>query len=71
MYTRSLFQTADMARQNHILNELAALYDQGRLQSTVTTVFSGLNAANFKKAHAQLESHTTIGKLVVDFQTDA
>ena len=71
MYTRSLFQTADMIRQHHILNELAALYDQERLKPTMTKVWSGLSAANFKAAHVQLESHTTIGKLVVDFQNDA
>ncbi len=69
MYTRSLFQTEDMIRQHHILNELAELYDQRRLKPTVTQVLSGLTADNFKKAHAQLESHATIGKLVVDFQS--
>jgi NADPH2:quinone reductase len=69
MYTRSLFQTEDMIRQHHILNELAELYDQGRLQPTVTKVFSGLTAGNFKEAHARLESRSTVGKLVVDFQS--
>ena len=71
MYTRSLFQTEDMIRQHHILNELAELYDQGRLKPTLTRVRSGLSAANFKAAHAQLESHTTIGKLVVNFRSGA
>jgi len=71
MYTRSLFQTEDMIRQHHILNELAELYDQGRLKPTVSQVFSGLTADNFKKAHARLESRATIGKLVVDFQSGA
>ena len=69
MYTRSLFQTEDMIRQHHILNELAELYDQGRLKPTVTQVFSGMTADNFKKVHARLESRSTIGKLVVDFQS--
>jgi len=68
MYTRSLFQTDDMLRQHHILNELAELYDRGRLKPTLTRVLSGMTADNFKKAHAQLESRATIGKLVVDFQ---
>jgi len=68
MFTRAMFQTVDMIRQHHILNELADLYDQGRLKPTLTKVWSGLTAENFQKAHAQLESHTTIGKLVVDFQ---
>jgi NADPH2:quinone reductase len=67
MYTRPIFQTKDMIRQHHILNELAALYDQRRLKPTLTRVLSGLSAANFKAAHAQLESRATIGKVVVDF----
>jgi NADPH:quinone reductase len=71
MYTRSLFQTEDMIRQHHILNELAELYDQGRLKPTLTKVWSGLTADNFINAHRQLESRSTIGKLVVDFQRDA
>jgi NADPH2:quinone reductase len=69
MYTRTMFQTADMIRQHQILDELADLYDQGRIKPTLTEIFSGLNAGNFKKAHAQLESRSTIGKLVVDFQS--
>ena len=68
MFTRAIFQTEDMTRQHHILNELADLYDQGRLKPTLTRVLYGFTADNFKKAHAQLESHATIGKLVVDFQ---
>ena len=68
MFTRSSFQTKDKNRQHHILNELAALYDQGRLKPTLTQTMKGMTADSFRKAHAQLESGSTIGKLVVDFQ---
>lgn len=66
MYTRSTFQTDDMIAQHNILNKAAALFDNGVLKSTLTTTLKGLSAANFKKAHAQLESGTTIGKLVIE-----
>jgi len=68
MFTRAIFQTADMVRQHHILNELAGLYDQKRLKTTLTRVLPGMTAAHFRKAHAQLESRSTIGKWGVDFQ---
>ncbi|WP_207431318.1 zinc-binding alcohol dehydrogenase family protein [Sabulibacter ruber] len=67
MYTRSTFQTEDMVEQHHILNRVADLLDQGVLQGTLTQTLHGLSAENLKKAHAQLESGTTIGKLVIKF----
>ena len=71
MFTRSSFQTEDMIRQHHILNGLAELYDQERLTPTMTRVLPGLTAENFREAHALLESRSTIGKVVVDFEAGA
>ena len=67
MYTRSTFQTDDMTEQHHILNKVATLLEEGVLVSTHNNTLSGLSAETFKKAHAQLESGTTIGKLVVKY----
>lgn len=67
MYTRSTFQTDDLIEQHNILDKAAALFDNGTLKSTLTTTLKGLSADNLKKAHAQLESGTTIGKLVIEF----
>ena len=67
MYTRSTFQTEDMIEQHNILNKASVLFDNGELKSTLTTTLRGLSADNLKKAHAQLESGTTIGKLVIEF----
>jgi len=67
MYTRSTFQTDDMIEQHHILNKVATLLEEGVLISTHNNTLSGLSAETFKKAHAQLESGTTIGKLVVKY----
>ncbi|GAB3021576.1 zinc-binding alcohol dehydrogenase family protein [Spirosoma pulveris] len=67
MFTRSTFQTDDMIEQHHILNRVADLLDEGVLKSTLTQTLHGLSADNLKQAHAQLESGTTIGKLVISF----
>ena len=67
MYTRSMFQTEDMIEQHHILNKIADLYDEGILVSTLKTTLHGLSAETLKKAHTQLESGTTIGKLAIQF----
>ncbi|HEX7816764.1 zinc-binding alcohol dehydrogenase family protein [Dyella sp.] len=65
MYTRSLFHTDDMQSQHLLLNEVADLVDAGALRSTLSEQGGAINAANLRKAHAQLESHGTMGKLVL------
>lgn len=52
MFTRSLYGTPDLA-------------DSGKLRSTLTSVLGPIDAANLRRAHAQLETGSTIGKLVV------
>jgi len=66
MFTRSIFGTPDMAEQGVILDEVARAVDAGKVRSTATTRFGVINAANLKLAHAQLESGTTIGKVVLE-----
>lgn len=66
MFTRSLFQTPDMARQGQILNEAADLLDAGRIRSTATETLGVINAQNLKRAHAILESGKARGKLVLE-----
>lgn len=66
MYTRSLFQTADMTRQHEMLNEVAGLLDAGKIRSTATETLGKINAANLTKAHEILESNTARGKLVLE-----
>ncbi|WP_199099006.1 zinc-binding alcohol dehydrogenase family protein [Dyella sp. ASV21] len=65
MFTRSLFHTEDMQAQHLLLNEVADLVDAGVLRSTARENLGGVNAANVRRAHAQLESTSTIGKLVL------
>ena len=66
MFTRSLFHTADLQRQHELLNRVAELVDAGRVRSTLAQHFGTINAANLRRAHAQIESGTTLGKIVLE-----
>lgn len=65
MFTRSLFDTPDMAEQGKLLNEVAALVDAGRIRSTATEVAGKIDAASLRAVHAQIESGSTRGKIVL------
>ena len=65
MYTRSLFQTADMIAQHNLLNEVASLIDDGVIKTTLGDEYGAINAANLKRAHAMLESGRAKGKIVL------
>jgi NADPH2:quinone reductase len=66
MFTRSMFQTEDMAAQGVLLNEVARLVDDGTLRTTLGENFGPINAANLKRAHAMIESGRTRGKVVLE-----
>ena len=66
MFTRSLFQTADIDEQAHLLNKVAVLVDAGKLRSTITETAGKINAENLKKVHATIESHKAKGKIVLE-----
>lgn len=65
MYTRSLFQTADMIAQHRLLTEVAALVDAGVIKTTLGEDYGAINAANLKRAHTMLESGRARGKIVL------
>ena len=66
MFTRSMFETADMAEQGKLLQRVAELVDAGTLRSTLGEHYGAINAANLKRAHALLESGKARGKLVLE-----
>ncbi len=66
MYTRSMFGTPDMIEQHHLLNAVSSLVDSGGLRTTTGQVVGRIDAANLRKAHAQIESGKAIGKLVLE-----
>jgi NADPH2:quinone reductase len=65
MFTRSMFETPDMAAQHALLDEVSRLVDDGTLRSTVAESFGTIGAANLKRAHALLESGRSRGKIVL------
>lgn len=67
MFTRSLFGTADMARQGQILARVARLVDDGIIRTTEQKTLHGLSATTLKEAHAIIETGRMIGKLVVAY----
>ena len=66
MFTRSSFKTDDMIAQHRLLDEVSALIDKGVLRTTLDQVITPINAANLTKAHALIESGTSIGKIVLE-----
>jgi NADPH2:quinone reductase len=66
MFTRTLFGTADMAEQGALLGRVSRLIDDGALRSTLTKLYSPINAANLKQVHALIESGSTRGKIVLE-----
>lgn len=69
MFTRAMYQTADMQEQQILLNKISELIDQGILKTTLNQTLSPINAENIKKAHQSLESGKTIGKIVLEHFT--
>jgi len=65
MFARAMYQTPDMIEQHHLLNRIAQWIDEGRIRATASNVLSPINAANLRKAHAELEAGRAIGKIVL------
>lgn len=66
MFTRSLFSTPDMDEQAKLLNEVGALVDAKRIRSTATQVAGKIDAATLRAVHAEIESGSARGKIVLE-----
>jgi len=66
MFTRSQFQTPDMAEQGKILATIAALVDDGKIETTLTDVTNGLTAENLREMHRRQEQGGMIGKQALE-----
>ncbi|SEH84639.1 zinc-binding alcohol dehydrogenase family protein [Mycolicibacterium rutilum] len=64
MFTRPLFGY-DLAAQQRLLADAAAMVDDGVLRTTVTTTIDDFSAAGLREAHRQVESGRMIGKVVI------
>ena len=65
MFTRSMYQTEDMAEQGNLLNELSKLIEDGVMVTTCNDVIKPINAKNLRDVHQRLEKGRTIGKIVL------
>jgi zinc-binding alcohol dehydrogenase family protein len=66
MFTRALFQTADMIRQHQLLERVSELIDRGVVKTTLGGHFGSINAGNLRRAHALVESGKARGKIVLE-----
>lgn len=66
MFTRSMFQTADMIEQHELLKEVALLVDAGRLITTMTRNAGILSPSTLAAAHRDQEAGRMIGKQVLE-----
>lgn len=65
MFTRSMFETADMGVQRDLLNRVSAMLDDGTLLSTVTERAGAMSVETLSAAHRKQESGRVIGKQVL------
>jgi zinc-binding alcohol dehydrogenase family protein len=65
MFTRSLFETADMDRQHELLTRVAKLVDAGQIHTTLADDYGTISADTLKRAHALIESGKAKGKIVL------
>jgi len=66
MFTRPLFQTADMDAQHRLLNQVADLVDAGRVRSTMRENYGRIDAANLMRAMKFIKAGGAIGKIVLE-----
>ncbi|WP_431687151.1 zinc-binding alcohol dehydrogenase family protein [Hahella sp. NBU794] len=66
MFTRSLYETADMIEQHRLLNRVAELVEEGAVRTTLKQNLGKINAENLKRAHSLIESDAAIGKIVLE-----
>jgi len=65
MFTRSKYQTEDMAEQQKLLDRIADWTDRWTINEILRDTLQPINAENLRKAHARLESGRMIGKLAL------
>ena len=65
MFTRSMFNTPDIAQQGEILKHVAQLLDEGKLSTTLSETLHGLTVDNLTAAHEKLRDGHMQGKLVI------
>ena len=65
MFTRSMYQTADLIQQGELLDRIAQSIDRRTLVSTCKEILTPINAANLNLVHQRIEAGQAIGKIVL------
>lgn len=65
MFTKAFFNLDSMSTQGDYLLQLAQDLDNGKIASTTTKVFQGLNVENIRKATELVEAGHMMGKVVI------
>lgn len=66
MFTRSMFQTDDLEKQRWLLNAIADMINAGSLRTTFGAHYGTINAENLRRAHRDIETGRSIGKVVLE-----
>jgi NADPH:quinone reductase-like Zn-dependent oxidoreductase len=66
MCTRFFFGTPDTDEQGRLLNRVAKLVNSGKIRSTVNEVAGKIDAATMRSVHAQIESGSARGEIVLE-----
>jgi zinc-binding alcohol dehydrogenase family protein len=65
MFTRPMYQTRDITAQHQLLNRIAEMLDANKLQSTLKQTLGPISADTIRRAHEQLVSGKTLGKIAL------
>ncbi|KAA8998137.1 zinc-binding alcohol dehydrogenase family protein [Affinibrenneria salicis] len=65
MFTRSMFNTPDIARQGEVLQQVAKLVDEGKLQGTLSETLHGLTVETLQQAHRKVLDGHMRGKITI------
>ncbi len=65
MFTKAFYDMDEMSSQGEYLQQLADELDDGKIKSTTTQVFHGLNIENIIKATKLVEAGHMMGKVVI------
>ncbi|KAL0850367.1 hypothetical protein ABMA28_012194 [Loxostege sticticalis] len=65
MTTRLKYNTDDKFRYQDILQIVSKMFDEGKLNCTLTRTISPINAANLREGHRIIEEKKMLGKLVL------
>lgn len=66
MFTRPVFVTPDIDAQGKLLNKVADMVDDGTVRTTLGARYGRIDAATLIRAHRDVESHRTKGKIVLE-----